>query len=299
MRLRPRLVTSAAALAVAAGLLSPPAAQAAGVRVYPLGDSITYGATYTLKRPAGAPTQVPAQTVVSTPGGYRTPLTGLLTATGIEHEFVGTSTQNSNAALDALGQNRHNGHPGFRIDQVSNALDGRSGSGNDLGGYWLSGGTGGGIFPDVAIVHLGTNDIYQHYDPLVPGRANLANATQRATFVAHAGDRLQALVDKIQALRPGIRIVLSNVVPLVLPTYDVVVVDYNARVAAIAAGERARGERVAFADVWSSFAVQAPTGEIVVVPGLVSPDNAHPTPPGYALMARVYRDGVQAALALP
>ena len=299
------LATATAALACAAGLAAPPSAQAAGVRIYPLGDSITYGATWYVGRPAQLPPQVPWSTVpVDTPGGYRTTLTAALTASGVTHELVGASTANSNAALDRLGQNHHNGHPGYRVDQCANALDGRAGAGGDLGGYWLTGTGGRGpIFPDVTVVHLGTNDIGQRYDPGTTypgsgGKANLADAAQRATFVTHLATRLQGLVDKIQALRPGSRVVLSTLVPISVAPLDVTVAEYNARIAAIATAERAGGARVVLADPWSVMAAATPAG-IVTVPGMLSPDNVHPTPAGFAVMGAVYRDGVVAALALP
>ncbi len=165
---RRTLLSAAAALAVAASAVAAPAAQAAPVRVYPLGDSITYGATYTLARPGQLPPEVPLarNTPVHTPGGYRTPLLAGLRASGVEAQFVGAYTANSNPVLDQLGQQRHDGHSGYRIDQVSAGLDGFSGAGSDVGGHWLTGtATRAAIHPDVTVIHLGTNDIYQRYDP--------------------------------------------------------------------------------------------------------------------------------------
>lgn len=310
-RTRRLLCAAVAAVSLAAPGAVPPA-QAAPVRIYPLGDSITYGATYYAGRPGGLPPEVPWSTVQGdTPGGYRFPLTLALTAAGLEHQMVGVSTANSNAVLDQLGQQRHNGHPGYRVDQNAAALDGRSGAGSsDLGGYWLTGtGARGPITPDVTVIHLGTNDIGQRHDPGTTypnpgGKVNYANAAQRATFVSHLAARLQALVDKVQALRPGSRIVLSTVTPWAAAPNDRATYDYNVAIAGIVAGERSRGERVVLADVWSRFATVVPATPagpetIAVVPGLLSPDNVHPTPAGYAVMAAVYRDAVPAALALP
>ena len=310
--IRRRLRSSLAAVAATAALAAAPQpARAAGVRIYPLGDSITYGATYYIGRPGQLPPEVPYSTIgVDTPGGYRFPLTLALTAGGLTHEMVGTSTANSNAVLDQLGQNRHNGHPGFRIDQNAAALDGRSAGGNDLGGYWLTGaGARAPINPDVTVIHLGTNDIGQRYDPGTTypnagGKVNYANAAQRATFVAHLTTRLRALVDKVQALRPGSRIVLSNVTPWAAAPHDRVTYEYAAAIAGVATAEQAAGERVVLADVWSRFATVVPATPaapetIAVIPGLLSPDNVHPTAAGYAVMADVYRAAIPAALALP
>ncbi|HWL35266.1 MAG TPA: GDSL-type esterase/lipase family protein [Frankiaceae bacterium] len=306
-----RLLCSLAAVAAAATLgVAPEPAAAAGVRIYPLGDSITYGATWYVGRPAQLPPEVPYSTVgVDSPGGYRAPLTLALTAQGVTHEMVGTSTANSNAVLDQLGQNRHNGHPGYRIDQNAAALDGR-GPSSDLGGYWLTGtATRAPITPDVTVIHLGTNDIGQRYDPGTTypnagGKVNYANAAQRAAFVGNLTARLQALVDKVQALRPGSRIVLSNVTPWAAAPNDRVTYEYAQAISALVAGEQGRGERVVYADVWSAFATVVPATPaapetIAVIPGLLSPDNVHPTPAGYAAMAAVYAQAIPAALALP
>src|SRR4051812_44872877 len=82
-----------------AGAVSPVgAAQAAesngGVRVMPLGDSITEG------------TQVP--------GGYRIGLWQRLSGAGYRVDFVGTQFNGP----AALGDHDHQGHPGWRIDQI-------------------------------------------------------------------------------------------------------------------------------------------------------------------------------------
>ena len=293
-RTRRTFCSVAAVAAVGASMLVPPQAQAAPIRIYPLGDSITYGATYTLTLPPEVPRQVPR--TAHTPGGYRTPLTLALAPT-VEHQFVGAWNANSNAVLDQLGQNRHDGHPGYRIDQNAAALDGFSGGGSDQGGHWLTGtATRAPIFPDVTVIHLGTNDIYQRYDPGTVyagpgGKVNIAVAAQRAVFVDHLATRLRGLVDKIQTLRPGSAIVLSNVVPLAIANYDLMTYEYAAAVKAVVDAELLTGARIAYADVWSKFAAATPAG-VVVVPGLLSPDNAHPTAAGYALMAAVYRDAI-------
>ena len=303
-RTRRLLCSVAAAGALTALGAVPQPAHAAPVRIYPLGDSITYGATYPIRRPAQVPPAVfGGDRGGDTPGGYRQPLTLALTASGVEHQMVGASTYNSSRLLDALGQNHHDGHPGYRVDQVAAALDGFSGGGSDDGGHWLTGTpTRLEIHPDVTVIHLGTNDIYQRYDPGTTyagpgGMVNIADPAQRDLFLDHLTTRLDALVDKIQALRPGSRVVLSNVVPLVLPHYDVMTYEYAAKIAALVAVEQAADERVVYADVWSKFAVMTPAG-VVIVPGLISPDNAHPTPAGYAILAAVYREAVVAALDL-
>lgn len=299
-RVRRLLAPVAAALALAATTVALPPAHAAGVRVYPLGDSITWGTTWRAQKPGAVPAGDPSY-LLPFPGGYRFPLTTRLTASGLTHELVGTSTENSNPALDALGQNRHNGHRGYRVDEIAAALDGRSGNRDvsDLGGYWLTGAAP--VDPDVTIVHLGTNDIGQRYDPgytYPSGLANLDRPAQRAIFVQHLADRLQALVDKIQTLAPESAIVLSTILPVTVEPLGVTAVEYNVHVRRIAQAERDGGARVVLADAFRAFTREAPTGQTVVVPGLIAPDNAHPTPAGYVLLAGVYHDAVLAAAAM-
>ena len=277
----PRLPRPVLLLALVAALLPASARADAAVRVYPLGDSITYGATVYLNPPG---------TLVNTPGGYRGGLDALLTANGVAHTFVGSRNDNSTPVLDATGENRHDGWPGWRIDQIDSSVTG-----------WIN----GGVSPDVVVIHLGTNDIGQRWDPATTfptgdGRVDYNSASQRATFVADMTARLGGLVDRLQALRPGVRIVLSDVVPWAstdgtgapLP----VTAEYATSVATLAANEAATGAKVVFADVWTPFVAATPAGP-VVVPGLIATDNVHPTPAGYTVMATVYDAAVRAVLA--
>src|SRR6187551_3033003 len=120
-------VALAAALTLA-GTLTPTGAARAesngGVRVMPLGDSITEG------------TQVP--------GGYRIGLWQRMAAAGYRVDFVG-SQANGPAAL---GDHDHEGHPGWRIDQIDANITG-----------WLAA-TG----PRTVLLHIGTNDVLQNYN---------------------------------------------------------------------------------------------------------------------------------------
>src|SRR5256885_15576225 len=73
-------------------------------QIWPLGDSITEGMT---------------NSAALVPGGYRAPLNDLLTSAGVVHQFVGTSTANPTLALIQQAETQHDGHPGYRIDQIS------------------------------------------------------------------------------------------------------------------------------------------------------------------------------------
>jgi lysophospholipase L1-like esterase len=255
-------------------------------RILPLGDSITYGVS--TRTPTG-----------SVPGGYRQPLDSLLGKEHVPHAFVGSMTANSGPVLDARGQGHHEGHPGYRIDQVAADLDGLAGGATDDGGSWLTGIDGRpALYPDVVIIHLGTNDISQRYDPTrqYPGGfINLSVPTERATFVSDLAQRLTALVDKIFTLRPSTRIVLSNIVPMERSNFGEVSELYGVAVAQIVQQEAAAHRHIVFADVYHQF-IRTVDGHATLTPGLLTSGGIHPTPAGYAMMAQVYARAVQAVI---
>jgi lysophospholipase L1-like esterase len=121
------LAALSAALAVTglgAGATPAMAESNGGVRVMPLGDSITEG------------TQVP--------GGYRIGLWQRLAQGGYRIDFVGSQVNGPGN----LGDHDHEGHPGWRIDQIDANING-----------WLSRTT-----PRTVLLHIGTNDILQNYN---------------------------------------------------------------------------------------------------------------------------------------
>ena len=76
----------------------------ADLTIMPLGASITSGSG-------------------GTDGGYRDRLYTDLHDAGFSFTFVGTSTENPSRLLSQVGQTHHEGHPGYRIDQIANNLD--------------------------------------------------------------------------------------------------------------------------------------------------------------------------------
>jgi lysophospholipase L1-like esterase len=95
-----------------------------GVRVMPLGDSITDG--------------------VTVPGGYRIGLWQRFVNDGYKVDFVG-SLSNGPASL---GDHDHEGHSGWRVDQIDANIAG-----------WLRTYT-----PHTVLLHIGTNDVIQNHD---------------------------------------------------------------------------------------------------------------------------------------
>ena len=125
-------------------------AAVAQIQIMPLGDSITKGA-------------VDPQPSMS---GYRARLFDLLNEAHVKFLFIGCTTNNSNAAMKAAGQQFHNGYGSWRIDGLRANLDGVQQPGGDenMGGYWLAGGTGAlrqAVFPDIVLLLAGTNDLGQ------------------------------------------------------------------------------------------------------------------------------------------
>ncbi|MFD0205621.1 MULTISPECIES: ricin-type beta-trefoil lectin domain protein [Saccharothrix] len=198
--MRPRLrqlAACAAALVTAALLTATPAAAESngGVRVMPLGDSITEG------------TQVP--------GGYRIGLWQRFGAGDYRVDFVG-SQFNGPASL---GDHDHQGHPGWRIDQIdANVVT------------WLR-----NTNPRTVLLHIGTNDILQNYN------------------VANAPARLSALVDRITTTAPNADVFVATIIPLANSGQAAAARTYNAAIPGIVQGKVNAGKRVRLVDMHSAL----------------------------------------------
>jgi lysophospholipase L1-like esterase len=258
------------------------------IRIWPLGDSITRGYSMDNKTP---------ERISTAPGGYRQALDLLLTERLVSHQFVGTSQQNSTPLLQAENQQWHDGHDNYRIDQVLDDLTGIAGAPTDAGGHWLTGlPDRAPVQADVVIINLGVNDIGQRFDPgrrFAGPHVNLANARERTIFVADLVRRLRSLVEIMHRLRPRMRFVVSNLVPLnnamLGATVRVAATDIKAMVAA----ENQKGRVVAYADILSALVEQ---GTYKPRTAMMTSDGTHPTAVGYDVMAGVYADAVQAVL---
>jgi lysophospholipase L1-like esterase len=101
-------------------------ANSTGIKIMPLGDSITYG--------EGS----------STGGGYRFQLWNDLRARGFPIDFVG-SLQTGPASFDR----EHEGHPGWKINQIAAQVV-----------NWLM-----TYRPHIILLHIGTNDFVKNDDP--------------------------------------------------------------------------------------------------------------------------------------
>src|SRR3954451_18177222 len=123
---------------------------------------------------------------------------------------------NPSVTLTANGQDHHDGHNGYRIDQVAADLDGVAGGSDDLGGHWLTGTAARPpLYPDVVLVHLGTNDLLQRFDPtdVFDDDEPLDEAPERQRFVSSAVNRLDGLIIKLLRLRPGATVFVATIIP--------------------------------------------------------------------------------------
>jgi lysophospholipase L1-like esterase len=166
-----------------------------GVRVMPLGDSITEG------------TQVP--------GGYRIGLWQRLSGAGYRVDFVGTQFNGP----AALGDHDHEGHPGWRIDQIDANIAG-----------WLA-----TTNPRTVLLHLGTNDVLQNY--------NLSSAPSR----------LSTLVDHITAAVPTADVFVATIIPLTSAGQETAARTFNAALPGIVQSKANAGKRVHLVDMHAAL----------------------------------------------
>jgi len=211
-------------------LLGTATAATPTVRIWPMGDSITEGCCLTVG------------------GAYRTVLYSLLTNAGYDVDDVGTLQDL--VPPPTLPDIDHEGHDGFRIDEIDAGIDSWASVLDD---------------PDVILLHIGTNDAGQDYD------------------MANAPSRLQALVEHIEALHPYSKIIVASIIVSGATrtnsdgTVTETVIDhYNAAVPGVVSHEAGLGKQVYFTDMHSCC---TPNDLSDPLGGL------HPNATGYAKMA--------------
>jgi len=198
MRRQLRWLVATALAALAGATLHGGSASAesnGGVRVMPLGDSITDG------------TQVP--------GGYRIGLWQRFGAGGFRVDFVG-SQFNGPASL---GDHDHEGHPGWRIDQIdANIVN------------WARATT-----PHTVLLHIGTNDVLQNF--------NLGGAPAR----------LSTLVDHITATVPTAEVFVATIIPLANAGQEANVRTFNATIPGMVQSKVNAGKHVHLVDMHAAL----------------------------------------------
>ena len=166
-----------------------------GVRVMPLGDSITDG--------------------VTVPGGYRIGLWQRFVNDGYKVDFVGSLSNGPST----LGDHDHEGHSGWRIDQIDANITG-----------WLRTYT-----PHTVLLHIGTNDVIQNHD------------------LANAPARLSALIDHITASVPSAEVLVATIIPLANSGQEASVRTFNAAIPGIVQSKAAAGQHVHLVDMHAAL----------------------------------------------
>lgn len=163
----------------------------------PLGDSITDG--YFI------------------PGGYRIELWYGLKTQGYAIEFVGSVSNGP----DSLPDHHHEGHPGWRIDQIHIHIAG-----------WLN-----AAQPDIILLLIGTNDIAQDYK------------------IDTALDRLDQLIETIFQGTPNVQLFVGSIPPISEPTLNQRAIAYNQEVEALVQHRKASGDRIDFVDFYYTLSL--------------------------------------------
>jgi lysophospholipase L1-like esterase len=204
MRKNRQWLAAALAPALAVGVLAAGAAlkenvalaeSNGGVKVMPLGDSITDG--------------------IQTPGGYRIGLWQRFVANGYKVDFVG-SLSNGPASL---GDHDHEGHSGWRIDQIDANIVG-----------WLN-----TYQPHTVLLHIGTNDILQN------------------DAVSAAPNRLSALIDHITNSVPSAEVFVAQIIPLANQSQNAQLKTFNAAIPGIVQSKAAAGKHVHLLDMYDAL----------------------------------------------
>ncbi len=164
----------------------------ATIKIMPLGDSITDGITVA--------------------GAYRTKLWKNITNNGFTVDFVGSMVGGPND----LGDRNHEGHSGWRIDQISNNIN-----------TWMD-----TYKPQIVLLHIGTNDISQKYD------------------LNNAPNRLSGLIDKICSKLPaGGKLYVASIIPISYAD----VRSYNSQISGVVQNKANQGKPVYMVDMYSAL----------------------------------------------
>ncbi|MEM1415614.1 MAG: SGNH/GDSL hydrolase family protein [Myxococcota bacterium] len=197
----------------------------------PLGDSITLGVPHT----------------------YRYALARALSERGQEVDFVG-SVQGSDGIYPDGWDQDHEGHSGWSVGDIDAELEG-----------WLRGYTA-----DVALVHLGTNDV--------------AAVREGEISLAESEASMRGIVAKLRAQNPRVAIVLAQILPYggEFASFNATVDDWNRRLVVLASALTTADSPVSVVDMNTGF------GE-----GDLDEDGIHPSAAGAARMAGVWADALR------
>ncbi|MBO0779490.1 MAG: hypothetical protein J2P37_11750 [Ktedonobacteraceae bacterium] len=167
------------------------------VNIMPLGDSLTAGVT--LDDSGGMS------------GGYRVPLWQECQWEGWNVHFVGSVS----SGPASLPERNHEGHPGWRINQLTNYIV------PQLKQYQ----------PQIILLHIGTNDL------------------RAGTSASVAHDRLVTLLNQITATLPKANVIVAQIIPLDLPEGSEVG-NYNRSIMSMVQSMAAQGKHISTVDMF-------------------------------------------------
>ncbi len=207
-------------------------ARAAATKIMPLGDSIT-----------------------GSPGCWRAILWNRLQTSGFTNiDFVGTLNNSNDCGITYDGNNE--GHGGYLATNIAN---------QNLLPSWLSATT-----PDIVIMHLGTNDVWN----------NIAPATILAAF--------STMVDQMRANNPNVKIIVAQIIPMNpsgCSTCAQGAVNFNAAIPAWASSKSTAQSPITVVDQWTGFSTSADTS-----------DGVHPNATGIQKMSDKWYPALSAVL---
>jgi lysophospholipase L1-like esterase len=204
-------------------------------------------------------------------GGFRRPLFDMISAAYGMPNLVGARNMRQSDPADFVDHDE-DGYSAYRIDQIATGE-----------GFWNAQPIETRLAawdPAIVTIHAGTNDAQQDYFFWGSERKQLPPVI----------DRLDDLVSRVVAYNPAIYVIVAQIIPANAPasrrTQDYIV-RLDAEVPAMVAKHQARGERVSMVDMYTPMLAHP------------NPDGIHPDAAGYAVMAQVWFQGMQAAGALP
>ncbi len=172
---------------------------------------------------------------------YRRPLWKLFQDARLDVDFVGSQRENNGGPPPNSDFDRdHEGHWGWRADEILASIDGWARSAQ----------------PDVVLIHLGSNDVF----------ADQGNA---GTL-----QELGAIVERLRAANPAVRVLLAQIIPTSRPGRDPQIVDLNSAIPALAARLSSAASPVVAVDHHTGFD-----------PARETRDGTHPNAAGEAKMA--------------
>jgi len=130
-------------------------------------------------------------------------------------DFVGSQFNGPST----LGDHDHEGHPGWRIDQIDASITG-----------WLN-----TFNPHTVLLHIGTNDVLQNF--------NLGGAP----------GRLSTLIDRITNTKPTAEVFVAQIIPLSNAGQDAAARTFNAAIPGIVQSKVNAGRRVHLVDMHSAL----------------------------------------------